>query len=482
MSDHNLVCSTRQEGMEAGFDEPIMFDRLQDTFYPGNIIDASTIPSGAYEQVRADRVPLNLFIDPMGMSIDGSVSKIVENPSRSNVLDATIELRDRLDPGAGEGAAQMDFSMQDVQTEEMTRVFLGAHYSDMTVDVDAEFEYDAESQTHEIIAKFRQVYYSIDVDMDYPGAFFMDGRTPDPHTAIVNKVNYGRLMLFSFKTEKDHRKIEAELEAEYSKGTRDAGVEAEYEDEELEEETQIDVTVFGGSADVGGDAITVEGPSVNTLDEIHEVIRDGASYGPDHPGVPISYQLTYLSDGSDAGVTTASDYTVRECAPVTNEYRVHDFAIYNYYDATSGRSSTENVDGQINIWGVYEEDGEEVDKERAWYPGEGSRYEMERADQNDIARGEHDERVLEGFHEDPGKLPIDAEHTVTFSDVDRLDENEAGIVVWGSFAVDGDNAGEEALMIPLDDVTSIDHEARLMFAKHRSEPLAVKFKVSPVVY
>jgi len=483
MSSDELVCSESDERIEVGFDEPVMFDQLSTTFYPGSIIDTSTIPTGAYEQVIADRVPMTLSIDPQGMPIDGSTQTVVENPTQINVRDATIELRDRLEPSAGEGTAQIDFSLETMHSEETTRTMLGAHYDGVRTEIEADFEYDTEVEQHEILAQLQQVYYSIDVDLQQPGAFFIDGRTPESTSAVVDRVNYGRIVLFRFRSSRSVTEIESAVEATFeSPGSTTSG-ELERDQATTIEESEIDATIYGGSADVGGQAATA-----SSVEDINEIINRGSSYGPDHPGAPISYHMTFLIDGSDAGVTTATDYTARSCERAATTYEVYDFRLQNN---TSGLvSNTDSVSGYIRVDArqggnrVFPREsegeetvqldgnpliGEEADKQ-IWVRPDGEEISVERAGEDDTT-----------IDDTPGEQDLEATATIDFDDdADTIDYEEGYIRVVANLDVNGDGAGWQATNVYLGDITGSEADHRLRFTGHEDEPMDLLFKTRPV--
>ncbi|WP_162524353.1 thiol-activated cytolysin family protein [Halobellus captivus] len=483
MSSDELICSETDERIEAGFDEPIMFDRLESTFYPGSIVDTATIPTGAYEQVRADRVPLNLTINPRGMSIDGSTQLIVENPTLGSVRDAQIELRDRLNPAAGEGTAHMDYSLETMHSEETTRTMLGAHYEGVTTEIEANFEYESELEVHEILAQLQQVYYSIDVDLEHPGAFFLDGRTPAPTSAIVDRINYGRIVLFSFRSTRSVTDIKTSVEAAFESPGRSGGGEIEYEDAQTIEESEINATVFGGGADTGGRAVTA-----TSIEDIHDIINEGSSFGPNHPGAPISYHMTYLIDGSDAGVTTATNYTARSCERRATTYEVYDFRLLNHNTGLIG--SSDSVDGYIRVDGresgnrVYprESEGEPtvsvegtpLDEEEAdkqiWVRSEGEKIAVERAGEDDTS-----------IEETPGVRSLEATATLDFpGGADSIDYSDGHIRVVSNLDVDGNHAGWQAVNVYLGEITGSNADHRLRFTGHDDDPMDLVFKVRPV--
>ena len=485
MNSDELICSESQERMEAGFDEPIMFDQLENTFYPGSIIDTSTIPTGAYEQVTADRVPLNLTINPQGMSIDGSTQLIVENPTLGSVRDGVIELRDRLDPAAGEGTAQMDYSMESMYSEETTRTMLGAHYDGITTEVEGHFEYEAETEVHEFLVRLQQVYYSVDVDLEHPGAFFLDGRTPESTSAVVDRVNYGRIILFSFRSARSTSEMESSLEATFDVGVREGGGEVEHDQEQTIEESEIHATVLGGGADTGARAVTA-----NSVEDINEIINEGSSFGPDHPGAPISYHMTFLIDGSDAGVTTATDYTARSCERKATTYKAYDFRLLNHKEGGTFRSSSDSVAGYIRVDGrdgdtqVFPREsegeqttsvdgtpmiGEEADKQ-IWLRTEDGEISVDRAGEDDMS-----------IEDEPGERGLEATATVEFpGGAENVDYSEAHLRVVSNLDVGGDHAGWEATNVYLEDITTTEADHRLRFTGHDDDPMDLVFKTKPV--
>lgn len=498
MSDDELICSENQRRLEAGFDEPIMFDRLEDTFYPGSIVDTSTIPTGAYERVNADRVPMNLLIDPKGMSIDGSTQYLVEDPTRANIRDARITLEDRLDPAAGEGFANMDYSEEVMYSEEMSRTFVGAHYDGITSEFEGSFEYESETESYEALVRLQQVYYSVDVDLETPGAFFMDGRTPEPTSAVVDRVNYGRIVLFSIRSDRSASELETSVEAAFDTGVNEGSVDVEHDQEELLRESEIHATVLGGGADTGGRAVTA-----NSIADVDDIINEGSSYGPDHPGAPISYHMTYLIDGSDAGIQTATDYTVRSCDRKATTYEAYDFELVNHYEGTTGsRRDDDPVAGYIEVHGEVVVERGDSGFGGVVYPDESEGQETVYLEGDDVLEDEHDadsriwirpvdeeisvdrpdeENMVDGRYE--GVRELEATATVDFpGSAETIDYSDSALSVVGNLRVRGDRAGEHATLIPLEDITTDSEDPhRLRFTGHEDQPMDLEFRTRPVL-
>lgn len=487
MTSDELICSTSQESIEVGFEEPLMFDELETTFYPGSIIDVSTIPTGEYERVTADRVPLNLTINPRGMSIDGSTQLVVENPTLGSVRDGVIELRDRLDPAAGEGTAQMDYSQETVYSEEMTKVSLGAHYEGSSTTVDAEFDYDAESESHEALVQLQQVYYSVDVDLEHPGAFFLDGRTPEPTSAVVDRVNYGRIILFNIRSSTSISELNASVEGVYEGLTREGGGSIDYEDETLNEESEVHATVFGGGANTGGKAVTA-----SDVEEIEAIVNEGSSYGPDHPGAPISYHMTYLIDGSDANVMTSTDYTARSCERRATTYRAYDFKLVNEKEGGFGRPSSDPVYGYIRVNGKESADGDDVFPDegespavkpsgdyitgdealkQVWVRTEDEGISVDRAGESETSFGnDYGVRELE-----------DVSATIDFpSSAEDIEYSSGKLRVAGHLTVGGDFAGWDAVDVPLDEIKASESDHSITYTTHDDDPMKLRFRTRPV--
>jgi thiol-activated cytolysin len=188
----------------------------------------------------------------------------------------------------------------------------------------ASFNFNRESVRSRFLVKYTQGYYTVDIDQPAnPSALLSPTVDPEevrekiPPTSpplYVSSITYGRMVVFTFESDYSATEMGAALEFAYRGGVDVSGdVSVTYKD--IVSSSKITAYILGGS---GGDAAQ----SIDSYEALMEFIKSGGDYSRDSPGAPIAYTLSYLRDNAPARLSLTEEYSIRDCARVSQKVRV----------------------------------------------------------------------------------------------------------------------------------------------------------------
>ncbi|MGB5436745.1 MAG: thiol-activated cytolysin family protein [Maribacter sp.] len=314
--DVDYECVVRHYKAAPGFDEMLALDPSTDVIYPGAMLKGESIPTGEYIGINGGRAPITLSISLE--NIDGSASIEINEPDLDGVRNGVNEL---LNQGVnGATAAELNFTVEEVYSEEHLDIALGANYRSKNKEVAASFDFSQSGYRYKYVVKFFQEYYTIDMTLppnDDPGSLFtelpnLDNTSP----VIVSSAMYGRMVLYSVESDYSWLEVKSAFALSFSQGqtSGDGGIEVDYN--EIISKSKVDALVIGGSAEDAVGVIT--GP-----EGVYSYIINGGNYSKDSPGKLLAYKLRYIKkDMPVARVVLASEYPVRSCEEAWFKYKV----------------------------------------------------------------------------------------------------------------------------------------------------------------
>ncbi|WP_336002322.1 thiol-activated cytolysin family protein [Halorientalis halophila] len=424
----DVVCTTQKRRLTAGGPANFLMDPQIGTIWPGAILEANSIANGQFspalsQQRRAGasvddiRQPIELSLSLMNVE-NSDTSVTVQNPSLGNVRNARSELLSRFNRTAT--PAKQKARIHQVHSEEQLKVALGVHYDSNNLDIDNEFDYSSDSETNKLLAKYWQIYYTLDVSVPNPVAngFVTDqGAYLNRNDVIIKNVSYGRLLLFSAESKYQRTKVSNSLKAALNYGKKEGKISTDVEHEQVLRDTKIDVQVMGGSAESG--AKTISKPGEDAFETIKNWIQRGATYDPKtSPGVPISYHSKYLSNLDTANVYLTTSYTSRNCRPTTNKYRVHNFSWEVLSESDPGNE--EELYGDIYVvgWPVPKDGvliGTDARIEPKGAPSDGEVWDRSKSSHLNLKENQ--------------RKQLTVDETLVFDDIQEIDQSKAYIQV-----------------------------------------------------
>ena len=149
-----------------------------DVIWPGSMVRGDQAQSYTYVPISAPRAPITLSISLEGTGLTGSLSEEVADPTLSKVRQGISALVGRALDQEVSVPAQVDWDYKEVLSASQASTFVGADISYGAGSLETAFNWAEQTSKTRIMAKYTQVYYSIDMDTpSSPQALFTAGTT-----------------------------------------------------------------------------------------------------------------------------------------------------------------------------------------------------------------------------------------------------------------------------------------------------------------
>jgi hypothetical protein len=135
-----------------------------DVIWPGSLVRGEHAYDYVYEPIVVARAPVTLSISLEGTGTPISLSEVVAAPSLSTVRQGISNLVSRALASNTQAPAQVDWSYERVYSASQMSLFADADIAYGAGSLSSSFDWSTESTTTKIMAKYTQVYYSIDMD------------------------------------------------------------------------------------------------------------------------------------------------------------------------------------------------------------------------------------------------------------------------------------------------------------------------------
>jgi hypothetical protein len=315
----NLVlCTSTPCSITQNPQKIVTFGEAPNVLYLGSLIQGNSYSGGLgsiMELPIRQRAPLiigvNLFsgtdimdtvIDPNAASVQASLNTIISNAANSG----------------HQSGIRMYYKKEETYSLDQVLLKLGMSFKFLDVDARAKLDYTATSQQKTVTAFYEQVMYeAYIVRPQTPAQFFSADFTmeklneqinlgnigPGNPPVYVDRIQYGRIMIFTMTSTADVESMMMAIEGSYSGfGSFSAEVEASLRNILNTSECRV--------AAVGGTESTIE-----------SMLRSGslgdyfANVAPITSAVPLAYTVISL-DGSVAVFSETTSYDKRECSAV----------------------------------------------------------------------------------------------------------------------------------------------------------------------
>lgn len=296
-----------------------------DIIWPGNLVRGDEINKFVYEPIAVKRAPITLSLSLESSTTTGpSLCQQVDDPKLSTVRQGISDLLKKAVTEKTKVPAKVEFNYQRIYDESQVRLFLGTDIKYGAGTANAKFNWDSTTKKTKILARYRQIYYSVDVDIPLNSSgFIAPTMTDDELKAAIPPgskpmyiagVSYGMMALVFIETDASEENIKAALDAAYSGGA-DVKINGELTAQNILENSSIKMVVYGGS--------TSQLKGLQTGYKAFEKITESSSdFGPNTPGVPIVYKFRHLTDNTLALTTLTSQYTLTKPIQLIQDVRV----------------------------------------------------------------------------------------------------------------------------------------------------------------
>ncbi|GAA3984548.1 thiol-activated cytolysin family protein [Hymenobacter antarcticus] len=307
-------CEIKEMEWSPGKAETILLDPQSDIIYPGCVLDAASLQDGRYTEIIGARKPIKL-------STSLAITKIgaapVNNPKNSSVRQG---IRSIINSAInGRNPAQTTISCVEIFSKEHLGLVLQGKYSAGFGNVEAAYNFDREDVKSRYLLDVTQVYYTIDVDAIGPYGFF-DYKPHGPvdySPVYISSVKYGRRIMVIMETDRSIQGQAASIKAEFSSFAASGSFSANSLVEKLFDEKSVNILAMGGNPNAPFEILR----AVARKASLHDILINGAIWGPNDQGVPLAYTLKHCTDGSIFTLVQSGKYTSRTCTmKQTEEY------------------------------------------------------------------------------------------------------------------------------------------------------------------
>ena len=296
-----------------------------DVIWTGSLIQGKDAHDFVYVPIAVRRAPITLSISLESSQTTGDLSLVVDDPKLSSVRQGISDL---IAQSVGPGThvpARVEFTHEQIYSASQMSLFVGADVRYGVGSLNTQFNWESTTRKTKIMAKYMQIYYSVDMDTPtspralFPGdasinefkAAFPKGSMP----LYVSSVSYGFMALMCIETEFKAEEMGLALEAAYS-GVVDVELDFGYTAQEVMESSSVKIIVYGGST-AGLDQIE------NGFEGFMKVVEASQDFTPESPGVPLVYRFRHVRDNTLALVTLTSQYTLVRPVQLTQFVRVN---------------------------------------------------------------------------------------------------------------------------------------------------------------
>lgn len=310
----NELCYTDRRKWVDVTSENRLYGAFDGSIYPGSLIDLSPIGRGdlksQYNVIAVPRKPVTI-----SFSLTNSANQVrfpLEDVTTSGYREVLKDIQQQQLTGRTPAAISSETNR--INAKEKIEVALRASHNSPIAKIEGAFDFTNEKVKSRLFTRFEQAYYSIDMDFpDAPDSLFMDPvdayneiKQFNYSPAYISSIIYGRYAALMIESESSYSDLTTALDA--SIRSAKINVEADQAYQNIIDESSIKVLVVGGDAD----------PAINIItggyEGFIEFLKEGSQYGPDSPGVPISYTLRYVADNSVAKIAFSSDYNTFSCS------------------------------------------------------------------------------------------------------------------------------------------------------------------------
>lgn len=324
-----------------------------DVIWPGSLIKGDKAHNFVYEPIVISRAPVTLSISLETSSTGDGITQEVDNPSLSRVRQGISDLLKKAIVEDTYVPARVEFFNQQVFSSSQMSLFVGADVSYGVGSLKTAFDWNSTTKKTKIVAKYKQIYYSIDMDTPASPAALLD---PDVSMSSVRSaipsgcaplyvagVSYGVMAIFTIETDFSYDEMNLAIDAAY-KGLVDAEITSGFTAKEMLQQSTVRIVVYGGST-LGLGSIE-EG-----FDGFMKVVDSSTQFNATSPGVPLVYKFRHACDNTLALITLTSQYTLVKRLKLHQMVRLTVDSFYCEMADDEGLDNTVDMDRfQVKAW------------------------------------------------------------------------------------------------------------------------------------
>ncbi|PVX23844.1 MAG: hypothetical protein CW691_09530 [Candidatus Bathyarchaeum sp.] len=323
-----------------------------DVIWPGSLVEGTHAHDFVYVPISVDRAPVTLSVSLEGSSATGeSITNTVDDPKLSSIRQGISDLLKSAITEDTHVPARVDFNYEQVYTESQMNIFVGADVSYGAGSLETKFDWNSLTKQNKIIASYKQIYYTIDIDTPGSPADIFDPTMPisDIDSALgtgtkplyVSSVSYGMMALMFIETDYSFEEMKWALDASYN-AVVSGSVDLDLKTQQIMQSSTIQIVVYGGSTAGLQELETGYNGFLN-------VISASKDFNARSPGVPLVYRFRHLSDNTLALITLTSQYTLVVPLQLTQTVRVTVDRFVNTLSDDEGSWNDADMD-RFHVW------------------------------------------------------------------------------------------------------------------------------------
>ncbi len=309
IAEDNFKYAYEKHDVSANIDSITYLGLNDDVIWPGAIVKGDKVRDFVYDPITLKRAPITVSI-----SVPGEYNKeTVNEPKLSNIRDTIANI---LKKNMSEGtklAANAEFKFHDVYSESDMGIKIGASVTYKIAKFSGSFDWQKSEKKNKILASYKQVYYTLDVDTPKTPADFFSGDNsvdeikrqlpPGSNPVYVSSVSYGFMAFLCIESNYSKEQIESAFSASLSTKNIDVTIDGQFTSGQILRESKYSIIVYGGSTQ-GLDNLD------NSIESFKKLISCSTNYSPDTQALPLIYRFRHVSDNTLAAVTLTSQYTL----------------------------------------------------------------------------------------------------------------------------------------------------------------------------
>ncbi|ECB9812102.1 cholesterol-dependent cytolysin listeriolysin O [Listeria monocytogenes] len=281
--------------------------------YPGALVKAnSELVENQPDVLPVKRDSLTLSIDLPGMTNQDN-KIVVKNATKSNVNNAVNTLVERWNEKYAQAypnvSAKIDYDDEMAYSESQLIAKFGTAFKAVNNSLNVNFGAISEGKMQEEVISFKQIYYNVNVnEPTRPSRFFGKAVTKEQLQALgvnaenppayISSVAYGRQVYLKLSTNSHSTKVKAAFDAAVS----GKSVSGDVELTNIIKNSSFKAVIYGGSAK--DEVQIIDG----NLGDLRDILKKGATFNRETPGVPIAYTTNFLKDNELAVIKNNSEY------------------------------------------------------------------------------------------------------------------------------------------------------------------------------
>lgn len=288
------------------------------------------------ELISLARAKGTVSVDLPGMI--HSENKIEANPTTSGMQEAMNTLVEKWTKNYSSShsvPARVQYESTTAYSMNQLKAKFGADFEKAGAPLKIDFEAVQKGEKQIEVVNFKQIYYTATFDAPTnPAAVFdksvtsedlkqrgVDSQTPPVY---VSNVSYGRQIYVKFESTSKSTELKAAINAVIKGAT----IAPNSEWSRLLKNTSVTAVIVGGNASGAAKVVT------GTVENLKELIREGANFSAQSPAVPISYKTSFLKDNAQATLQNSTDYIETKVTSYKNGFlKLHHKGAYvaRYY-------------------------------------------------------------------------------------------------------------------------------------------------------